>query len=271
MKKIMTGTFAGLITMLLTTTAVSAQSYVVTKGDNLWNIAQENNTTMKKLMDINGLDSTLIHPDQVLELKKEVEKPSETYNVKQGDNLYHIGKKLGVTVDELMIWNELDTTLIHIGQKLIIKDNSQVNQGVNSQKDYKINDQKTSVTEKKVKSKPVKKEKTQVESKKTSGSSQEVKGKTISVKATAYTAQCKGCSGVTSTGIDLNRDRQAKVIAVDPSVIPLGTKVYVEGYGHAVAGDVGGAIKGNRIDIHVPTKDEAYNWGVRNVNVTILE
>lgn len=97
------------------------------------------------------------------------------------------------------------------------------------------------------------------------------KGKEYQMRATAYTADCNGCSGITSTGINLNADRNAKVIAVDPSVIPLGSKVWVEGYGYAVAGDTGGAIKGNRIDLHVPTKSEAYQYGVRNVKVIIVE
>ncbi|MFD1388307.1 3D domain-containing protein, partial [Oceanobacillus oncorhynchi subsp. oncorhynchi] len=100
---------------------------------------------------------------------------------------------------------------------------------------------------------------------------EQASGETISVTSTAYTANCEGCSGVTSTGIDLNANPNEKVIAVDPNVIPLGTKVYVEGYGHAVAGDIGGAINGNKIDIHVPTRDEALNWGVREVNVTVVE
>ena len=63
--------------------------------------------------------------------------------------------------------------------------------------------------------------------------------------ATAYTAHCNGCSGITATGINLRANPNLKVIAVDPSVIPLGSKVWVEGYGYAVAGDTGGAIKGN--------------------------
>lgn len=61
-----------------------------------------------------------------------------------------------------------------------------------------------------------------------------------------------------------------KVIAVDPKVIPLGTKVWVEGYGTAIAGDTGGAIKGNKIDIFVADKTAAYNWGRRVVTVKIL-
>jgi 3D (Asp-Asp-Asp) domain-containing protein/DNA-binding protein H-NS len=96
--------------------------------------------------------------------------------------------------------------------------------------------------------------------------------RTITVEATAYTAFCDtGCTGVTATGINLGNNRNAKVIAVDPKVIPLGTKVYVEGYGYAIAGDTGGAIKGNIIDLHVPTTKDAINWGRRTVKVTILK
>src|SRR5690625_6441278 len=93
----------------------------------------------------------------------------------------------------------------------------------------------------------------------------------MNMTATAYTAECDGCSGITYTGLNLNEDRHKKVIAVDPNVIPLGTRVHVEGYGEAIAGDIGSAIKGNKIDIHVPTKDEAFSWGVREVVVTILD
>ncbi|MDG5473840.1 ubiquitin-like domain-containing protein [Jeotgalibacillus sp. ET6] len=95
-------------------------------------------------------------------------------------------------------------------------------------------------------------------------------GKELTVSSTAYTASCNGCSGITATGIDLKANPGMKVIAVDPSVIPLGSKVYVEGYGLAVAGDTGGAIKGNKIDVFIPSKEEAYRWGNRQVKITIL-
>ena len=91
------------------------------------------------------------------------------------------------------------------------------------------------------------------------------------VNTTAYTAYCNGCSGRTATGFDLRANPGAKVIAVDPRVIPLGTKVYVEGYGYAVAADTGGAIKGHKIDVFFPTKTEAFRWGVRKVKIKILQ
>lgn len=95
-------------------------------------------------------------------------------------------------------------------------------------------------------------------------------GRTITVKATAYTAFCAGCSGVTATGLNLRANPSQKVIAVDPNVIPLGSKVSIEGYGEFIAGDTGGAIKGNRIDIFIPNYARATDFGVQTLNVTIL-
>jgi 3D (Asp-Asp-Asp) domain-containing protein len=97
----------------------------------------------------------------------------------------------------------------------------------------------------------------------------EQSGKTLYMEATAYTAYCPGCSGVTATGINLKENPGAKVIAVDPGVIPLGSKVWVEGYGYAVAGDTGGAIKGRRIDLFMPSHAAASSYGRKTVRVKI--
>lgn len=115
---------------------------------------------------------------------------------------------------------------------------------------------------------PVREEKTPVKEEK---EEEKQASKTFTVTSTAYTADCAGCSGYTATGINLKANPDAKVIAVDPSIIPLGSTVFVEGYGYAKAGDTGGAIKGKKIDVFVPTKQEALSWGVRTVKVTIVE
>ncbi|MFC0274254.1 ubiquitin-like domain-containing protein [Metabacillus herbersteinensis] len=91
------------------------------------------------------------------------------------------------------------------------------------------------------------------------------------VSSTAYTAHCNGCSGTTATGVNLRSNPNAKVIAVDPSIIPLGTKVFVEGYGYAVASDTGSAIKGNKIDVFFSDKSAAYRWGRKQVKIKILD
>ncbi|MEK4227889.1 ubiquitin-like domain-containing protein [Solibacillus sp. FSL H8-0538] len=95
-------------------------------------------------------------------------------------------------------------------------------------------------------------------------------GKEFYVTATAYTPYCTGCSGISAAGVNLRANSDIKLIAVDPNVIPLGTKVWVEGYGYAVAGDTGGAIKGNKIDILVQTKTQAQSWGRKKVRIKVL-
>src|SRR5699024_3732313 len=174
-----------------------------------------------------------------------------------------LAKEFDVSVSDIKKWNELDSSLIVIGQELEIK-------GVHVSKDTESDaEQVTSSKQGKAEGK----EKQSVKSKeasKSADSSKTPEGKTITVSATAYTATCDGCAVLKSIGVDLNANPNAKVLAVDPSVIPLGTEVYVEGYGYATAADVGGAIKGNKIDVHVPTKAEANSWGVKTVNVTIV-
>lgn len=81
------------------------------------------------------------------------------------------------------------------------------------------------------------------------------------MRATAYSDP----GATTATGAEVRRG----IVAVDPRVIPLGTKLYVDGYGEAVALDTGGAIKGNRVDLYMMSEDEASNWGVRTVIVYV--
>lgn len=104
------------------------------------------------------------------------------------------------------------------------------------------------------------------------GTSSAVAGKTITMEATAYNWDCATCDGrgLTATGYNVKANPDG-VIAVDPRVIPLGTKVYVEGYGYAVARDTGGAIKGNRIDLHMRSISAARQFGRQSVKVTIIE
>lgn len=95
--------------------------------------------------------------------------------------------------------------------------------------------------------------------------------KSFYVKASAYTDSCRGCTGRTATGLNLRANPSLKVIAVDPKVIPLGSKVWVDGYGYAVAADTGGAIRGNKIDVFMPNESDCYRWGVRQVLIKILK
>lgn len=162
-----------------------------------------------------------------------------TYQVKSGDTLWSISKKHKVTVSQLKSWNKLKSDTIKPKQVLKVS-------GTATKTAAKTTTAKKATTS-------------------------NAAYKTMTVKATAYTASCKGCSGITATGLNLKKNPSIKAISVDPRVIPLGSKVYVEGYGMAVAADTGGAIKANKIDVFIPSKAKAQAWGVRTVQIKVYK
>jgi 3D (Asp-Asp-Asp) domain-containing protein/peptidoglycan hydrolase CwlO-like protein len=85
-------------------------------------------------------------------------------------------------------------------------------------------------------------------------------GTRMTVSSTGY-----ALPGTTATGIPVGWG----VVAVDPSVIPLGTRMYIPGYGEGVAADTGGAVRGREIDLWFPTRAQALAWGRRTVTITI--
>lgn len=96
----------------------------------------------------------------------------------------------------------------------------------------------------------------------------------INMKSTAYTAGMESTGkkpgdegyGLTASGMKAKKG----IVAVDTSIIPFGTELYIEGYGYAIAGDTGSAIKGNKIDVFLDDYEDAKKYGVRNVNVYVL-
>lgn len=162
---------------------------------------------------------------------------SSKYTVQKGDTLYKIAKAHNISISNLKSWNNLKSDTIKPKQKLTIASTGNETKTKNPSR----SDSKDNVV------------------------------KEFVVSASAFTANCNGCSGVTSTGINLKKNPDIKVIAVDPKVIKLGTKVYVEGYGYAIAGDTGGSIKGNKIDVFFSSTSEAFKWGRKNVTIKILE
>jgi len=92
----------------------------------------------------------------------------------------------------------------------------------------------------------------------------------LTLEATAYYPGPNNFGGGVGSRTATGMVAQRGVVAVDPSLIPLGTRLYIEGYGYAIAGDTGGAIQGRRIDLCYNTYDEAMRFGRQQVKVYIL-
>ncbi|ANU16064.1 peptidoglycan-binding protein [Planococcus maritimus] len=266
-KQIVTLTAIAALSVGAATTASANSSYTVQSGDTLWGISQEKNVSVQNLKNWNDLSSDLIFPNDTLSVEGKEQastkstNSSSTYTVKSGDTLFKIASAHGISLDQLMSWNNISGHMIYPGQEFAVK-GAAAKATATATAPAKQEAPKSTQAAPTPASAPA-------AAKPAAASTQS--GKEMTVSATAYTAYCAGCSGITRTGIDLRSNPNQKVIAVDPSVIPLGSKVWVEGYGTAIAGDTGGAIKGNKIDVFIPTQSEALKWGRKNITIKILD
>lgn len=93
----------------------------------------------------------------------------------------------------------------------------------------------------------------------------------VRMNTSAYTPYCVGCSGITASGKNVKSSQTHngyKIVAAPPQY-KFGTRMYIPGFGNAIVLDRGGAIKGNKLDLLVRTKSQAYAWGRKNVTVTV--
>ncbi|MER2226005.1 MAG: 3D domain-containing protein [Carnobacterium sp.] len=205
------------------------------------------------------LEPVSIEEDQ--EKTKNEEKNTVDYTVESGDTLINIATAFEVDVSELIKWNEHVTNdsplqideVIQIETNLTtetIKPEKLIWETETNEEALPVSNQQDTVIEE------------------TSTGSSDASTEKMTVVATAYSRNQPSLTNITASGIDLSQNPQ--VIAVDPTVIPLGTKVYVEGYGEAIAGDTGSAIIGNRVDLHMDSIDESFKWGIQEVELTIL-
>lgn len=262
------------------TTTSSNHTYTVKSGDTLYRIAKNNGTSVQQLKEWNNLSSHLIYVNQVLKISGTgtvssspsapvQEKTNETqaspapsnsksYKVQPGDTMWSVAQRHGISISQLKQWNNLSSNTIYINQVLQVGGQAAAQAKPSTPSPAAPSTPSTS---------------TPSTSTPAPARAQESKSvsKEITVEATAYTAYCAGCSGITATGIDLRSNPNRKVIAVDPRVIPLGSRVYVEGYGEAIAGDTGGAIKGTRVDLFMASQSSALNWGRKTVKLQILD
>jgi N-acetylmuramoyl-L-alanine amidase len=281
-KQIITLTAVAALSLGAASQVGAQSSHTVQSGDTLWGISQTKNVSVEQLKGWNDLSSDLIFPNQELKLNAEEKAPAKSshYTVASGDTLFEIAQAHGISLDSLMSWNGLNGHLIFPGDKLAVT-GSEAKAAAPAQTQAAAPAAKAPAAQAPAAKAPAaqapaaKAPAAQAPAAKAptpaaapAAASQSAREMTVS--ATAYTAYCTGCSGITRTGIDLRSNPNQKVIAVDPNVIPLGSKVWVEGYGEAIAGDTGGAIKGNKIDVFIPSKDAALNWGRKNVTIKIL-
>lgn len=262
------------------TTTSSNHTYTVKSGDTLYRIAKNNGTSVQQLKEWNNLSSHLIYVNQVLKINGTgtvssspsapvQEKTNETqaspapsnsksYKVQPGDTMWSVAQRHGISISQLKQWNNLSSNTIYINQVLQVGGQAAAQAKPSTPSPAAPSTPSTSAPS---------------TSTPAPAPAQESKSvsKEITVEATAYTAYCAGCSGITATGIDLRSNPNRKVIAVDPRVIPLGSRVYVEGYGEAIAGDTGGAIKGTRVDLFMASQSSALNWGRKTVKLQILD
>ncbi|AND39989.1 LysM peptidoglycan-binding and 3D domain-containing protein [Cytobacillus oceanisediminis] len=245
------------------------KKYIVSKGDTLWDIATEHNVTAEAIKEWNNLSSDLILPDNEL-------------------ILYPNAKAVNAAVAEAPSTSAKPAKTVSApvqkSEQTVAKETQPAEKAAQPAPEAKPQAKSNPepepakpAAEAKPATEPAKAE---AESKPAAEAEAEAPAETannetaqnvLNMEATAYTADCEGCSGITATGINLKENPDQKVISVDPNVIPLGTKVHVEGYGNAVAGDTGGAIKGNKIDIFMPSQEDAINFGRKTVKVTILD
>ncbi|MGG1321874.1 LysM peptidoglycan-binding domain-containing protein [Priestia megaterium] len=267
------------------TTTSSNHTYTVKSGDTLYRIAKNNGTSVQQLKEWNNLSSHLIYVNQVLKISGTgtvssspsapvQEKTNETqaspapsnsknYKVQPGDTMWSVAQRHGISISQLKQWNNLSSNTIYINQVLQVGGQAVAQAKPSTPATTAPSTPSTSAPSTSAPSTSTPAPAPAQESKSVS--------KEITVEATAYTAYCAGCSGITATGIDLRSNPNRKVIAVDPRVIPLGSRVYVEGYGEAIAGDTGGAIKGTRVDLFMASQSSALNWGRKTVKLQILD
>lgn len=183
--------------------------------------------------------------------------------------------------EEQAIVKEKDEKIVEQEKKInsLIEESKKKDSEISGLISKKENDKKQAemiATEQKVKAEEAEKEKEDVKEEevieqKEQNETTQVKanatGKTLTVEATAYSTNQPSMSNLTFT--EINLDINPNVIAVDPSFIPLGSTVYIEGYGTFIAGDTGGDIVGNRIDVHMTNLDNAIAFGRKTMEVVV--
>ena len=232
----------------------------------------------------NEVEWTARTVEQVKQDVKKDDKGVQEYTIKWGDTLSVISEATGASLDSLVQVNEIqNANLIYPGTVLRFSaDQKEVTVNNGSQEhSYRVQDNKevkevekseatTSASNETAQAtQATQATETTQAAQTTQAASSSQNGYYLTVEATAYSYNEAGLSNYTADGTNLVNE--PNVIAVDPSVIPLGSYVEIPGYGIFRAADTGGAIYGNRIDVHLVNLNDVYNFGRRTITIRVLQ
>ena len=248
---------------------IKKQFMMVTASLALFSFAGFSATTASA----NEVEWTARTVEQVKQDVKKDDKGVQEYTIKWGDTLSVISEATGVSLDTLVQVNEIqDANLIYPGtvlrfsadQKEVSVDNG------TEEHSYRVqNNNEVKEVEKSEATTPATPATEATETTQAAAASSNQGGYYLTVEATAYSYNEAGLSNYTADGTNLVSE--PNVIAVDPSVIPLGSYVEIPGYGIFRAADTGGAIYGNRIDVHLVNLNDVYNFGRRTITIRVLQ
>ena len=262
---------------------IKKQFMMVTASLALFSFAGFSATTASA----NEVEWTARTVEQVKQGVKTDDKGVQEYTIKWGDTLSVISEATGASLDTLVQVNEIqDANLIYPGtvlrfsadQKEVTVDNGTEQHSYRVQNNNEVKEVETTEAT----TQAAETETTQAaqaaqaaqatpatETTQAAAASSSQGGYYLTVEATAYSYNEAGLSNYTADGTNLVSE--PNVIAVDPSVIPLGSYVEIPGYGIFRAADTGGAIYGNRIDVHLVNLNDVYNFGRRTITIRVLQ
>ncbi len=257
---------------------IKKQFMMVTASLALFSFAGFSATTASA----NEVEWTARTVEQVKQDVKTDDKGVQEYTIKWGDTLSVISEATGASLDTLVQVNEIqDANLIYPGtvlrfsadQKEVTVDNGTEQHSYRVQNNNEVKEVETTeaTTQAAQEAETTQAAQTTEATATTqaAAASSSQGGYYLTVEATAYSYNEAGLSNYTADGTNLVSE--PNVIAVDPSVIPLGSYVEIPGYGIFRAADTGGAIYGNRIDVHLVNLNDVYNFGRRTITIRVLQ
>ena len=254
---------------------IKKQFMMVTASLALFSFAGFSATTASA----NEVEWTARTVEQVKQDVKTDDKGVQEYTIKWGDTLSVISEATGASLDTLVQVNEIqDANLIYPGtvlrfsadQKEVTVDNGTEQHSYRVQNNNEVKEvETTEATTQAAETTQAAQATPATETTQAAAASSSQGGYYLTVEATAYSYNEAGLSNYTADGTNLVSE--PNVIAVDPSVIPLGSYVEIPGYGVFRAADTGGAIYGNRIDVHLVNLNDVYNFGRRTITIRVLQ